>query len=58
MRFQIITLREQAWMVEGTSAILSDKTLVFKQGDVVVAEFARESIAGWRLAPGEVIKTN
>jgi len=45
-------------MVEGTSAILSDKTLVFKQGDVVVAEFARESIAGWRLAPGEVIKTN
>ena len=43
-------------MVEATEAKLGEKTLVFKQGEVVISEWARESIAGWRLAPGEVIK--
>jgi len=56
MRYQLITLKEQAWIVEATTASLGEKTLVFKQGESVVAEFARESIAGWRLAPGEELK--
>lgn len=42
--------------MEATEAKLGEKILVFKLGDVVVAEYAREAIAGWRLAPGEEIK--
>lgn len=57
MRFQVITLKEQPWIVEATTACLGDQTLVFKQGEVVVSEWAREGIAGWRHAPGEDLKT-
>ena len=51
-----MTLKEQPWIVEAETAKLGEKTLVFTQGEVIVSEWAREGIAGWRRAPGEELK--
>ena len=51
-----MTLREQTLTIEGTEAHLGSSDLRIFQGENVVAEFAREHIAGWRVAPGEEIK--
>ena len=55
MRIQVVTLKEQSHYLEATKAQLTEKNLSVWYGEVLIAEFAREAIAGWKIAPGEDI---